>query len=47
MPLINNDNKYAGMSVKTISGFYKNVHENDGWSINGYKIPTETKFNQS
>jgi len=45
MPILNAD--YKGMTVKQISGLYKNQHENDGWSISGYRVPFETKINQS
>ncbi len=35
------------MSLNQISHLYQNQFANDGWSIQGYKIPTYNKYNKS
>lgn len=38
---------FKGMNIKEVAGFYKNIHDNDGWSVKGYRVPSGNKYNQS
>ena len=39
--------EYKGMTIKQISELYKHPHTTDGWSVQGYKVPTENRCNKS